>query len=172
MASIVFAALAGGAFWWSGYVEGWPRVIILIAAALGCQLRLLCNLFDGMAAVEGGKGEPDGPFWNEAPDRAADILIFVGMGLGAGFPALGWAAACLPVLTAYLRELGSSNGLPADFTGPLAKPQRMAVATGIVVLSIAWPATLIWGLWAMIAGTALTALFRSMRLVKSLRQPR
>jgi phosphatidylglycerophosphate synthase len=63
-------------------------------------MRLLCNLFDGMVAIEGGRKEADGPFWNEAPDRASDILILAGAGLGAGAVGLGWAAAALAVATA------------------------------------------------------------------------
>ena len=43
-----------------------------------------------MVAVEGGKAEADGPFWNEFPDRIADILILAGAGYGIGSPALGW----------------------------------------------------------------------------------
>jgi phosphatidylglycerophosphate synthase len=59
-----------------------PRIALLLVAALFCQLRLLCNLFDGMVAIEGGKQSADGPFWNEFPDRIADILILAGVGYG------------------------------------------------------------------------------------------
>ena len=38
---------------------------------------------------------------------------------------LGWFAAALALLTAYLRAFGGSLGQPADFRGPGAKPQRM-----------------------------------------------
>jgi len=174
-ASIGFAALAGAAFWVSGAVSGPLYGVLLALAALGCQLRLLCNLFDGMVAVEGGQGAPDGPFWNEAPDRVADILILAGMGYGAGAPALGWAAAALAVLTAYIRELGSAQGMAADFRGPMAKPQRMAVATGAAVLAIFLPelagvSILAAALWLIAAGAVLTALGRSARLIAALKQ--
>lgn len=174
-ASMGFAALAGAAFWASGAVSGPLYGVLLALAALGCQLRLLCNLFDGMVAVEGGQGAPDGPFWNEAPDRVADILILVGMGYGAGAPALGWAAAALAVLTAYIRELGSAQGMAADFRGPMAKPQRMALATGAAVLAIFLPelagvSILTAALWLIAAGAVLTALGRSARLIAALKQ--
>jgi phosphatidylglycerophosphate synthase len=173
--SVAFAALAGGAFWASGAVTGLLYGAVLVVAALGCQLRLLCNLFDGMVAVEGGRGEADGAFWNEAPDRVADILILVGMGYGAGAPALGWAAATLAVMTAYIRELGSAQGLAADFRGPMAKPHRMALVTGAAVLAIflpqlaGWP-VLVLVLWLIVAAAALTALRRSAHLIAGLRQ--
>jgi phosphatidylglycerophosphate synthase len=112
MASMAAATIAGGAFWAAGSANGGMRVILLLLAALGCQLRLICNLMDGLVAIEAGKQAPDGPFWNEFPDRIADILIIVGVGLGLGLPALGWAAASLAVLTAYVRELGRACGLP------------------------------------------------------------
>lgn len=175
MASMVAAALAGLCFWAGGMAEGWPRAILFVAAALFCQLRLLCNLFDGLVAVEGGKQAADGPFWNEFPDRVADILILVGAGLGAGEPMLGWAAAAFAVLTAYVRELGRANGLAADFRGPMAKQHRMAVMTLAALVAATaplWPSVAMAveiALWLVIIGAALTALRRAARIVASLK---
>ena len=171
-ASVGFAALAGAAFWASAQMGDVLRALLLVVAAAGCQGRLICNLLDGMVAIEGGRKAPDGPFWNEAPDRAADILILVGLGLAAGLPVLGWAAAALAVLTAYLRELGRAEGMPADFSGPMAKPQRMAVVTVAAVLGAAEPFVsgtahvLPVVLWLLICGTALTAALRCRRLIR------
>ncbi|MCI2395470.1 CDP-alcohol phosphatidyltransferase family protein [Aliiroseovarius sediminis] len=172
-ASILFAAVAGAAFWLSGGASApW-----LIVAALGVQGRLLCNLFDGMVAVEGGRAEPDGPFWNEAPDRYADILILVGMGLGAAMPALGWAAATMAVLAAYTREAGAAQGLEPDFSGPMAKQHRMALTTLGAVLGIFIPIlmgqpTLALVLWVIILGAAFTALRRGQKMVADLNSSR
>lgn len=105
----------------------WP--VALLFAAICIQLRLLCNLLDGMVAVEGGKGTPAGALYNEIPDRIADSLFLIGAGYGIGVPALGWAAALIAALTAYIRVLGGSLGLKQDFRGPQAKPQRMALLT-------------------------------------------
>ena len=173
-ASMVFAAIAGLAFWLSGSSSGVLYTLCLVVAALGCQFRLLCNLFDGMVAVEGGQGAADGPFWNEAPDRVADALILVGMGLGTGNPALGWAAATLAVGTAYIRELGSAQGLGADFRGPMAKPQRMATATAVALLAIILPSisglsVLLIGLWIIVIGPAVTIVRRSHCIINGLR---
>jgi phosphatidylglycerophosphate synthase len=168
--AILFAAIAGAAFWLSGSIEGISRIACLLLAAAGCQLRLLCNLFDGMVAVEGGKSEPDGPFWNEAPDRLADILILVGAGLGTGSPGLGWAAATAAVLTAYLRELGRAEGGPADFGGPMAKQHRMAVMTGAALVATLLPdvSIITLALWIVAAGAFGTAAIRSVRLIRFL----
>lgn len=175
MASMAMAAVAGIAFWQAGAATGGARVALLLTAALFCQFRLLCNLFDGMVAIEGGKQEPDGPFWNEFPDRVADILIFVGAGYGMGQPALGWAAAAFAVLTAYTRELGRNCGLPADFAGPMAKQHRMAAITAAAVLSLLEPLwsghnqVLTGALWLVVVGAAVTAIRRAATIVRKLR---
>lgn len=174
-ASIVAAALAGSMFWLAGDNSGISRSLLLLGAALFCQIRLLCNLFDGMVAVEGGKAEADGPFWNEFPDRAADILILAGIGYGIDAPGLGWAAAAFAVLTAYVRELGRANGAPSDFSGPMAKQHRMALMTFCALLAAFEP---LWQgsefvvaatLWVVAVGSAITVLRRAMRLVTFLR---
>lgn len=178
MASMVAAALAGLCFWTGGIADGWQRAALFVLAALFCQLRLLCNLFDGLVAVEGGKQAADGPFWNEFPDRAADILILVGAGLGAGEPALGWAAAAFAVLTAYVRELGRANGLAADFRGPMAKQHRMAVMTVAALAATTaplWPAAgmaVVVALWLVIAGAIVTALRRAAGVIAGLKRGR
>ncbi|WP_454658612.1 CDP-alcohol phosphatidyltransferase family protein [Bosea beijingensis] len=175
MASMAMAAVAGIAFWQAGAATGGSRVALLLVAALFCQFRLLCNLFDGMVAIEGGKQEPDGPFWNEFPDRVADILILVGVGYGAGVPTLGWAAAAFAVLTAYTRELGRNCGLPADFSGPMAKQHRMATITAAAMLSLAEPLwsghnqVLVVALWLIAVGAAITAIRRAANIVRQLR---
>lgn len=175
-ASMVAATFAGVAFWLAGHGGTVSRIVLLLTAALFCQARLLCNLFDGMVAVEGGKGEADGPFWNEFPDRIADLLILAGIGYGLGSPGLGWAAAALAILTAYTRELGRAAGLPANFSGPMAKQHRMAVVTGAATISIAEP---LWGghgevltvaLWIVAIGAGVTVLRRGARTVKRLRE--
>ncbi len=58
IASMGFAALAGLAFFIGAEGQGAGRVILLVLAALFCQLRLICNLLDGMVAVEAGQGAP------------------------------------------------------------------------------------------------------------------
>lgn len=152
--SIVFAAFAGACFYASALSEGGDRILLLIGAALFCQLRLLANMLDGMVAVEAGKGGPDGPVWNELPDRFADIFILVGAGYAvaaAGLfdAALGWAAAVAAVMTAYVREVVKSAGAPADFSGPMAKPHRMFWMTLAALVSIFDPQIGRWTVWQL-----------------------
>jgi phosphatidylglycerophosphate synthase len=101
----------------------------LILVALCVQLRLLCNILDGMVAIEGGKQSKVGALYNEVPDRIADSLFIVALGYAVATPWLGWLGALLAAKTAYIRVLGGSVGLAQDFRGPMAKPHRMFVMT-------------------------------------------
>jgi phosphatidylglycerophosphate synthase len=102
----------------------------------GVQLRLLCNLFDGMVAVEHQQQSPLGVLYNELPDRASDSMLLIALGYASGMPWLGWLGALLAALTAYIRVFGGALGFVQDFRGPLAKQQRMAVLTVGCLVSI------------------------------------
>jgi phosphatidylglycerophosphate synthase len=106
----------------------------LLACAAGVQLRLLCNLLDGMVAIEGGRKSKVGVIYNEVPDRIADSVFLVALGYAIGTPWVGWLAALAAAITAYIRVLGGTFGLQQDFRGPLAKQHRMAVMTAGLVL--------------------------------------
>jgi hypothetical protein len=70
VASAVFGAGAGVVLAVSENSRFW----FLVAAAC-IQARLLCNLFDGMVAVEGGFRTKSGEIFNELPDRFADAAF-------------------------------------------------------------------------------------------------
>jgi phosphatidylglycerophosphate synthase len=108
----------------------------LAAGAAGVQLRLLCNLLDGMVAIEGGRKSRLGVLYNEVPDRVADSLFLVALGYAIGIPWLGWLGALAAAVTAYIRVLGGTFGFAQDFRGPLAKQHRMAVMTAGCLLGI------------------------------------
>jgi phosphatidylglycerophosphate synthase len=170
-ASVGIAALGFALFAVSPHGPGIVQFFCLILAAASLQARLVCNLIDGMVAIEGGQGAKDGPFWNEAPDRASDLLFFAGAGLAAGQPALGLLAAALAIATAYIRELGRAEGFPPDFSGPMAKPHRMAALTGGTVVAALYASewTLTVTLWIIVLGTAATILRRSATLIGQLK---
>lgn len=130
----IFFALGAGALLAWGTQCWW----CLLLAAGGIQLRLLCNMLDGLMAVEGGAKKKDGLFFNEVPDRIEDVVLLVGAGYGAGVEWIGWLAAVLAVTTAYLRAFGASLGLGQDFCGPGAKPHRMFVMTVGCLAGAGW----------------------------------
>jgi len=123
VASIAFAMLGSAVLLWMRR----PESLLVCAACV--QLRLLCNMLDGMLAVEAQRGDATGALYNEIPDRIADSLFIVALGYAASAPWLGWLGALLSALTAYIRVLGGALGMEQDFRGPMAKPHRMAALT-------------------------------------------
>jgi phosphatidylglycerophosphate synthase len=146
-----------------------------ILCAIGIQLRLLCNLFDGMVAIEGGKKSDIGSLYNEFPDRIADSLLIIGLGYAIGHIDLGWFAALAAALTAYVRVFGGSLGLKQTFIGPMAKQHRMAVMTAGLLLN-AFEATMYGTHYALLialviiaAGAAATCVTRTLAISHQLK---
>jgi phosphatidylglycerophosphate synthase len=106
------------------------RRLLFLTAAGAIQLRLLCNLLDGLVAIEHGKASPLGELFNEVPDRISDAATLIGAGFAmGGVPALGYVAACVAIFTAYVRAMGKVAGARQEFCGPMAKQQRMFLVT-------------------------------------------
>jgi phosphatidylglycerophosphate synthase len=167
VAGMVFAGL--GALGLAAAACGWvPWVAGMLLGVAGVQLRLLCNLLDGMVAVEGGLKGKAGDLFNEAPDRFADIVLLAGAGCAAGATWLGWMAAAAAVLTAYVRAFGASLGQGQDFCGPFAKPHRMFFLTVGCLGALAYRPVLGWALWLIAVGAFLTAARRVVRLHRKL----
>ncbi|MGV6987580.1 CDP-alcohol phosphatidyltransferase family protein [Testudinibacter sp. P80/BLE/0925] len=153
-----------------------PNTFGLILTALLIQLRLLCNLFDGMVAVEGGKKTANGALYNEIPDRVADSVLILALGFAVGLAWLGWLGALLAVITAYIRVLGGSLGLEQRFSGPMAKQQRMAVLTAACLFGafewLQWQSqyVLSLALLTIVLGSLLTCVLRTRRISAELAQ--
>lgn len=185
VASLVFAGIAGGllaATPWTGEIAA--RVMLIAAAGL-IQLRLLANLVDGLVAVEGGQRTPTGELYNEVPDRVSDALVLIGAGYGlTGNSTIGFLAAILAVMTAYIRAVGKGVGAGSDFGGPMAKQQRMmfvtACAAFLALAPASWrPTVPAWGvdlgimgltLAVIAAGSALTCLLRLRRIAATMQR--
>ena len=142
--SCFFAGIAGLSLWYLGRVPAdWHARCLLVLAAGAVQMRLLCNLIDGMVAIEGGRRTKSGELFNELPDRISDALIF--MGAAYAVPScrwtleLGWTVAELSVITAYVRALGVTMGAAQQFQGPMAKPHRMAAITATCLVAAVLP---------------------------------
>lgn len=172
--SVGFGALAAVALLGVGATEGATRVALLLLAALCIPLRLLCNMLDGMLAVERGMKSVTGEIFNELPDRIADLVVIAAAGYatagvwaygGVDFGvALGWLAAALAILTAYVRTLGASMGVGNFFGGPMAKPPRMWVLVAACLVSLFVPSG-----WAMAVALAVIALGSALTVAVRLR---
>jgi phosphatidylglycerophosphate synthase len=128
------AGLAAGACF--SLTAAWPDYArpFWLLGAVCVQLRLLANMFDGMVAIETQTASPVGELFNEVPDRISDTATLIGLGYSAGgIPVLGYWAAIAAIFTAYVRDLGKVAGAPQDYSGPMAKQQRMFVATVVAV---------------------------------------
>ena len=133
MGSVIFAGLSGLSLLAVPAVHGLAQAMAFALAAFLMQMRLLCNLLDGMMAIEGGLRTQSGDVFNEFPDRIADSILLVGAGYASQWASigwqLGWSAALLACMTAYIRTFAYAKGLGQDFSGPMAKQQRVFVLT-------------------------------------------
>ena len=178
IAGVAFALFAGLAFYFVPSVGEGARIACLLAAAACIQLRLLCNLLDGMLAVEGGFKSKTGDIYNDLPDRLADIVILVGAGYSIRHQAygltLGWAAAVLAVFIAYVRALAGSLGVTQHFIGPMAKQHRMFTLTLFTLISVAeavfgMPSRAMRiGLAIIVIGAIITAIRRTRLIAREL----
>jgi|LNFM01.1.fsa_nt_gb phosphatidylglycerophosphate synthase len=143
-------------------------------AAVGIQLRLLCNMLDGLVAVEGGRKSALGALYNEMPDRLEDSLLLTAFGAAAGLLWLGLLASLLAAVTAYVRALGGTLGFTQDFSGPMAKPHRMAALTLTALLAgleahyLGSALALPCGMTLIALGTAWTIVRRTQHLARQL----
>ena len=140
VAGVAFALTAATVFVISPTWSPGGRAGLLLVAAACIQLRLLCNLLDGMLAVEEGLRTPDRRDLQRSarsargrPDPRRRRICRPGVSPTA--ETLGWAAAVAAVLTAYVRVLGGSLGLTQHFVGPMAKQHRMFVLTLVTLLA-------------------------------------
>ena len=165
---VVLAMIAFAILWMiaRGWIASWLGLLIAVCCVQG---RLMCNLLDGLVAVEGGQKSKGGDLFNEIPDRIEDSLFLTGAGLACGHLTLGLLASVLAVFTAYVRAFGASLGQGQDFCGPLAKPQRMFFLTVGLLAAAAGSLChftgdiLAWTLSFIALGTAATAARRIVR---------
>ena len=177
--SMMFGVGAGFCLAWAFVPQGIFSSVLLILGAVLIQLRLLCNLLDGMVAIEGGLSGPIGPVMNEVPDRLSDIAILCGMTLAiVHLPYalhVGALATIFAVLTAYIRALAGSVGAPQRFIGWMGKSQRMALVTGVCVIAAFLPrywAEILWyvALALLLLGCLQTCWVRSSALLTDMRE--
>lgn len=169
MISIFFAVIGAGIL----MISKSPIALILVVVMI--QARLICNLLDGMVAIEGGKKTPVGAMYNEIPDRFADSFLIIALGYAIGIEWLGWAGALMAMFTAYIRLLGGSLGLAQDFRGPMAKQHRMAVmsiaciAGAVEGLMFSTNYALVIAAWIIFLGSFITVFTRMSAIVNALR---
>ncbi|HVJ84101.1 MAG TPA: hypothetical protein VM452_00580 [Caulifigura sp.] len=132
----VFSLIGGIALWCVPSKSVALSAMLLLAGALMIMMRGLCNVFDGMVAIEHGRRTKSGELYNELPDRFSDFFTMAGAGfLVPHYGWLGWTAAALAIITAYVRALSGAMGAGQHFIGPMQKTHRMAVIAAALVVS-------------------------------------
>ena len=169
VASIGFAIVGGLGMVFSSQHWFW-----IIPALLGILLRALCNLWDGLVAIEGNKATANGAFFNEVPDRFSDCLLLIAAGLAWRFDmaglAIGLTTALTSVLVAYVRAVGASLTGQEQFFGLMSKPNRMAVLVASVISCLfIGSSAFLFGLIIILAGCAITFATRSNLILQDLK---
>lgn len=174
VASVLFAMIAAFLMWKDVFSFSINAILFILCI----QLRLICNLIDGLMAVEGGLKTTAGEIYNDVPDRISDAFFFVGASLAIpsswGLTS-GWLLTVLAIMTAYVRVLGASLGKGHDFSGPMAKQHRMFLLSLTLLLAIFEEALFSQRIFSMnvgyavlILGTFWTILSRLKRLKQKL----
>lgn len=186
VASVVAALIGTVALVQSAPAPGAVRIFWLALAVAMIPLRLLCNMLDGMLAVEKGLHSPTGDLYNEVPDRIADLALIAGAGYAAAGLIVtdggldvavlaGWIAASAAVGTAYVRSLGAAQGVGNFFAGPAPKPVRMWILMLAALAAMVEPAELqgaamFVGVMLIGAGSIITIVIRLRHITRALHE--
>lgn len=169
--SMVFAVAGVIGLAASGVVDEAHRPGFLVMAAVCIPMRLLLLMLGRALATDKDLHSPVSDLYHEVPDRIADVMVIGAAGYAAAGlwtvgaagtldlgVLLGFVAATLAVLTAYVRALGASYGLGEIFRGPMPHPVRLWVLVIACLLSVAEPLVGIPTGAVMLAALALIAL--------------
>jgi phosphatidylglycerophosphate synthase len=166
LGSIVAAAGAGACFVFAAS-QPW----LLVPAVAFCYLRLWMNMLDGMVAIAGGTASRWGEILNDLPDRASDVIIFLGVAhSGLCNPFLAYGVAIAALLVAYVGTFGQAVGAGRQFGGVMSKPWRMVAlhAGAWATLFAPGPLWLDWTLIGILVGCVQTAATRLHRIQRAL----
>jgi phosphatidylglycerophosphate synthase len=175
--SLVFAGMGGTCFIFAGHNYWGLSITFYLAAAAFIILRGLCNILDGILAIEGGLKTKSGEIFNELPDRLSDPLLLICAGysiIEEGWVDLGWAAGILAVITAYVRTLGRAAGASQHFCGPMAKEHRMTILALASIIAAAetalgiFPRAIIYALVIVTVGCVITIARRICLILREL----
>jgi CDP-diacylglycerol---glycerol-3-phosphate 3-phosphatidyltransferase len=161
MAGIFFGAGAGAVL---ATLRPGPVAGAAVAALLAA--RLACANLDGGVARDGGRATPFGAVLNEIGDRAAELAVLAGC-LALAPAALVLTAALAATLPSWVALAGAAAGLGRVQGGPVGKTERCLLLA--LLAAFGWSA--VW-LWALAAGSALTAVVRAARLARAARAAR
>lgn len=155
------------------FIQASENKYFLILSVIFIQLRLICNLLDGMIAVEFNRKSIHGELFNEIPDRISDFLIIIGAGLFSiklnYAMDLAWANVFLSTFVSYLRTFGAALTKKHFFLGPMAKQHRMFLLSVSSIASLWINEAIYWSLLLMLLFLIVTAYNRILAISKELK---
>ncbi len=155
---LVFAVLAGAAYWSSGYAgELTAGVLILVSGFF--------DIVDGAVARVTGKISKQGAFLDSTLDRLAEVAIFFGL-LEGGFSTGPFVLLALSfsLLVSYTRAKADSLGTSLSGVGIGERSERLLVLAFASILGYAY-----WGVLIVIVLAVFTFVERTYRASVSLR---
>jgi len=136
----------------------------LFPGAFTATIFVFTDMLDGLLARIKGSSGPFGAFLDSSLDRVADAAIFGGMVIwffrGGHNPLLAYVTLfCLACgfMVSYVKARAQGLGLACD-VGLIERPERMLIGlTSIGLSGLGVPYVLPIGLWALAAGSLVTA---------------
>lgn len=175
--SLVFAALSGLLFYYSGLVpESGP--LLVLAAGLLVALNSLLDAMDGVMARYLGVSSPKGDFLDHVIDRYADCFIICGIFFGGHVQwQIGVVTIVGVLITSYLGTQAQALNLGRYYGGIIGRADRLILIMLATLVYAVYPAQ-IYGLsilgWIILiigVGSHITAFQRIFYIWKQLNLP-
>lgn len=132
-ASLPFAAVAGLCLYRADL--GWTLLLTPVFVAL----RSVCNLLDGMIAIERTMTSPRGEALQDMVDRLSDSCTVLGAAFSpAGDLHLGIVAVTLMLISSYTGILKKATGGSREYGGILGKVDRFFLVGAASLLRYFW----------------------------------
>jgi CDP-diacylglycerol--glycerol-3-phosphate 3-phosphatidyltransferase/archaetidylinositol phosphate synthase len=175
--SLVFAALSGLLFYYSGLQpESGP--LLVLAAGLMVALNSLLDAMDGVMARYLGTSSPKGDFLDHVIDRYADSFIICGIFFGGH---VQWQIGVMTIvgvlITSYLGTQAQALNLGRYYGGIIGRADRLILIMLATVVYAIYPApfyglsSLGWIILIIGVGSHITAFQRIFHIWKQLNVP-
>lgn len=121
------AAVIGGLLFWRSDATS-PGLLLLMGAWVCVGLNSILDLLDGKVAQLAGKATVRGDYLDHVVDRFSDTALLVGLTFSSWCDVrIGLAALVGTLLTSYMGTQAQAVGLRRDYSGFLARADRMVL---------------------------------------------
>ena len=154
---LLFAVVAGVAYWYSGYVGEIAAGVLILASGF-------FDVVDGAVARATGRVSKRGAFLDSTLDRLAEVAIYLGL-LAGGFSTgpLVLVALSFSLLVSYTRAKADSLGTSLSGVGIGERSERLLVLAVSSMVGLVY-----WGVVVVAVIAAFTFAERTYRASRSL----